>query len=169
LNVVALGDAFAGFDLIGSPSLQLLHHGIVHLVAALLDPGSMLSARDRYNVEMSAAAESVRDFQLGHHLLSVLGRHDFWQRAATDRLPRSLTERLQQYRDDGTVPLRPTDIYQPGQWLALLAGLHILPNALGTPNAEIKEEFISHLRFIRREVENMHAHSSYLEIHAPFA
>ena len=172
-NVVALGESFVGLDGLGAPALHILQMGIIHLLAALAAPTPQADTRNAFNRKMMNAALSARDFQLCHYRLNAAGLGGNWEEMARRPVPPSVAARLDRYTRQAVMPQSECDILRGSQWIALLAGMHLLPEPgaapIGTmPEAVDKMNIVNALHFIREQVEAMHSHDAYLEIHAPY-
>jgi tryptophan halogenase len=167
-NCVAIGLSSGFLEPIESTSIHLIQRGIVRLLQCFPSGGICQSDIDEYNAQSSAEIESIRDFIILHY--KVTNRRDtpYWHDAATMDVPRSLSHRIDLFRDTGRVFRFVNELFAENSWVQVMLGQGITP-ASHHPSADLMgdEELNAFLEAIRtsvnRTVAQLPQHQEYFE------
>ena len=125
-NVLAIGDSAVALDPLHGANLSLAHSAILRAIALI--PGRDFHPLElaEYNRLTALETDRARDF---HVLFQA-------QLDSAAEPPPSLERTLTQWRSRGRLPFFEEEIYTEDDWLQLLIGLDVIPDAVA-PAAEV--------------------------------
>lgn len=128
-NVVAIGLSSGFLEPLESTSIHLIQHGLIKL-AATFPLGRVDDASAAlYNRIMAEEMEQVRDFLIAHYYLNARTGEPLWDYMRHMAIPDSLVEKIELFRRRGLCLYPNQTIFQEANWLALLWGQGIIPDA----------------------------------------
>ncbi|GAA0734091.1 tryptophan 7-halogenase [Sphingomonas japonica] len=124
-NVLALGEAAVGIDVIGGLGLALTHSAMVHLAELL--PGRVPAPIEtaEFNRRTRAEFDAAADYVALHYRAPRDG--SFWERARTLPVSDDLDRLLDQFARHARIPHRDDNPVPDATWRVLLAGIGVLP------------------------------------------
>lgn len=166
-NCVSLGLASGFLEPLESTSIHLVQAGLSKLLALFpqAQPDPALVAR--YNDEMAALYEGVRDFIVAHYVLTEREDTPFWRHCRAMSLPDSLASRLDRFRARGEVGVGGMELFRETNWFAILHGQGLTP-ADYHPVADAMDPALLRQRLdqiragVARRVEGLDTHDAYL-------
>jgi len=167
-NCVAIGLSSGFIEPLESTSIQLIQNGITRLISLM--PGAVANPalRHEYNRLQAQEFDRVRDFIICHYALSDRKDTDFWRDVTTMSLPDELVEKLETFRETGTLPLFEQESFFLPSWLAVMTGLGHLPRRAGPllaihDPATIRRTLTNWKSNIEQSVSNLPDHAAFLE------
>lgn len=167
-NCVAIGLASGFIEPLESTSIHLIQTTIVRLLSLLPRDGFDEHVAARFNRDAIAEYGRIRDFVLAHYALA--GRDDtpFWRDVAATKLPDSLVERLEAFRNTGNILFEPGDLFGPTNWYAVLTGQGMRPESWHPvadvlPAAEMARRFATLRARAAEQLAELPSFSDYLK------
>jgi len=125
-NCVGIGFAGGFLEPLESTAIQLIQNGIARLIEFLPDrSGSPILAAE-YNRVTQIEWERIRDFILGHYVVSQRPE-PFWRDCCAISLPDTLRYKLELWRASGRVALFEGESHLEPSWVAILLGNGYIP------------------------------------------
>lgn len=126
-NCVAMGLASGFIEPLESTSIHLIQAAIVKLISMF--PAGDFSEYDQnqYNQMMADDYLCTRDFIILHYKATERTDTAFWRYCKAMDIPDSLNNRLELYRRNGRIFLKPHDIFKEESWVSVLQGQGIVP------------------------------------------
>ena len=128
-NCVALGLAAGFLEPLESTSITLIQSGIERLVALFPDRRCDPALADEFNRITTLEYARIRDFLVLHYYGNRRIAEPMWDACRDLTLPEPLAHKLRLFRSRGTMVRYEWESFQDPSWLALFAGLDILPDA----------------------------------------
>jgi tryptophan 7-halogenase len=126
-NVVAFGHAAGCLESLVPVELHLTSNSLFNLLDHFPDrqfDGANIAS---YNAVIGEEFERIRDFILLHYCLTRRDDSPFWQRAASAKLPDSLTQRIDMYRATGRIVQRTPELFSDLDWFWIFEGMGVVP------------------------------------------
>ncbi len=155
-NVVALGLSAGFLEPLESTSIYLVQSAIVRLLKFFPrgDTGGVL--RDRFNIEMLAEFDNVKDFLIAHYKLTERDDTPFWDYCRTMDIPDSLKMRLEAFESYNTSLVTDEELFREASWFAVLAGQGMVPRAYHPlADAMPEDEFRWRMDRVRQGTEGL--------------
>jgi tryptophan 7-halogenase len=127
-NCVALGLASGFLEPLESTSIHLVMSGVYKLLEHFPTPSFAQSNIDSYNGELIREIEHIRDFIVLHYLT---GRTDtpLWAHCRSMKLPDSLLQRIELYRQTGRIRVNAGELFTDLSWFYIFEGLGLTPES----------------------------------------
>jgi tryptophan halogenase len=166
-NCISLGLASGFLEPLESTSIHLVQAGLAKLLALFPHGDADASLAERYNAEMAALYEGIRDFLLAHYVLTERGDTPFWRSRREVALPDTLKARLHRFRTRGEVGAGGMELFRDTNWFAILHGQGLVPEdhhpvADALPDAVLRERLEQVRGAIDQRVAGLPAHERYL-------
>ena len=147
-NVVAIGLSAGFLEPLESTSIHLIQVAISKLMA-MFPRGAMPDVMaDRFNAEMYAAYDDVKDFLIAHYHVTERDGSEFWRHVRTMDIPDTLAAKIETFRLRGEVMVSQTELFKETSWWAVLAGQGVRPQGYH-PVADVISEDELKLRLSR--------------------
>ncbi len=156
-NCIGIGAAAAVFDPIDSIGIQTIVTGLSHLTSLLPLDGHMALERKEYNLNVAAAYERIRDYQICHYKLNRRVGEPLWDRCRDMRVPDALAYKIELFQARGHLVEYDDETFLDYDWRTMLLGHGLIPHdydpvADQTPDAEVIQRFQHALGFIKSRV-----------------
>ena len=166
-NCVALGLAAGFMEPLESTSIHLVQTGLARLFALFPDRECDPAISAEYNRLTALEYERVRDFLILHYAASQREDTPFWKHCRSMPVPETLAYKTALFTKTGRIALLEHETFLPASWLSIYAGLHVWPQRyepvveiLG--GAELEERLEGMREIIRRSVETLPSHATFL-------
>lgn len=126
-NVVAIGLASGFLEPLESTSIHLIQSGINKLLQHWPDKNWSPANIDYYNKKIGNDFEHIRDFIILHYHATKRDDAPMWQYVKNMKVPQSLLERIERFKERGTFSNTPDEMFTTTSWLAVLMGQNITP------------------------------------------
>lgn len=147
-NVLALGLASGFLEPLESTSIHLVQAGLAKLLAVFPKDGFEPSVIARYNRDMLAEYENVKDFLIAHYHVTERDDTPFWTYCRTMDIPDSLKARLDTFAAIGHGSATTLELFKDPSWFAVLWGQGMRPRGYH-PIADVISEDELKLRLSR--------------------
>ncbi len=166
-NCISLGLASGFLEPLESTSIHLVQAGLAKLLALFPQGDADPALADRYNAEMAALYEGIRDFLLAHYVLTERDDTPFWRSRRAMALPDTLVARLHRFRTRGEVGAGGMELFRDTNWFAILHGQGLVPEdhhpvADALPDAVLRERLDQVRAAIDQRVAGLPTHERYL-------
>jgi tryptophan 7-halogenase len=128
-NVVAIGLASGFLEPLESTSIQFIQSSIQRLIRYFPDAGFSPVCAQAFNKDAHREIENVRDFLILHYHATERDDSELWRYVKTMRIPDSLHERIELFRERGQLNLAAEELFQSTSWHAVLLGQGIRPKS----------------------------------------
>lgn len=154
-NVVALGLSCGFLEPLESTSIHLVQSALMRLMAYFPNDNSQIELlSDRFNDEMRAEFESVRDFIIAHYKVTERDDTPFWQYCKNMDIPDSLSQKLEMFENTGIVLEGQFELFKETSWFAVLTGQGLWPKAYHAIANNLPGEVLkSRFDFIRQQIQ----------------
>ena len=128
-NCVAVGLSSGFLEPLESTSIHLIQVAVSKLLDYFPDLDFHPALADRFNTEMDALYETVRDFIVAHYKVTEREDTEFWRYCKNMPVPDTLETKLELFRSRGEVLRSGLDIFGETSWMAVLYGQGITPQS----------------------------------------
>ncbi len=127
-NVVSVGLASGFLEPLESTSIYLAQGAVEQLIALFPIDGRIAGAdRDEFNRMVDLEYDRIRDFLILHYHATARDDSPFWNDMRTMRIPDSLSEKMELFRESGRVAHYTQGLFFEPSWLAVYLGQGITP------------------------------------------
>lgn len=127
-NVVSIGLASGFLEPLESTSIYLAQGAVEQLIALFPIDGRVADAdRDEFNRMVDLEYDRIRDFLILHYHATTRDDSRFWNDMRTMRIPDSLAEKMELFRESGRVAHYTQGLFFEPSWLAVYLGQGITP------------------------------------------
>ena len=126
-NVVAIGLSGGFLEPLESTSIHLIQIGATRLVQLFPFGGNFEALAARYNERTRYDFEHVRDFIILHYTLTRRDDTPFWRSCRDMDIPDSLAERIELFRDSGSIYPAAEELFKVASWLFVMVGQGVMP------------------------------------------
>jgi tryptophan halogenase len=126
-NCVALGLASGFLEPLESTSIHMVMSGLFKLLEHFPDRSFAPSNIDSYNNELITEVETIRDFIILHYCLTQRKDSPLWAYCRSMKLPESLSERIQLYRQTGRIRPKAAELFTDMSWFYIFEGMGLRP------------------------------------------
>ena len=126
-NCVALGLASGFIEPLESTSIHMIQQGITWLLRLFPNGGIRAVDVHAYNEQLTKESEYIRDFIVMHYHLTAREDSAFWRYCKNMEIPASLQQRLDLFRESGTVLDSQDDLFAENSWVQVMLGQGIMP------------------------------------------
>ena len=152
-NVVSLGLASGFLEPLESTSIYLVQSALARLMAFFPHSGVNPHVRAKFNNDMNAEYESVRDFLIAHYKLTKRDDTPFWNACRSMDIPESLKGRLEVFETEGLLLEFPHDLFKDTSWFSVLVGQGLYPKAYHPlADAMPRDDFLKRMTQLRRMI-----------------
>lgn len=166
-NCVALGLASGFLEPLESTSISLIQTGISKLINyfpdVTFDSGKINEVNRLNEMEYSR----LRDFIILHYKLNQRNTNDFWKSLAAMEVPDTLKEKVERFKENGTLLNYELESFQNPSWLSMYNGFHIiprdsLPEVEALSSDELKQNMDRFAAAIKQGVQYAPSHKDFL-------
>lgn len=126
-NCIAIGLASGFLEPLESTSIHLAISAAYNLLEHFPDTDFDPLNTASYNADLASEIERVRDFIILHYCLATRRDGRLWDDCRAMSLPDSLLERIEQYRGNGAIRVRPGELFTDLSWFYVFEGLGLTP------------------------------------------
>ena len=125
-NCVALGLAAGFMEPLESTSIHLVQSGIARLLALFPRARPTAPTVTAFNRQTAQEWEAIRDLLVLHYHANGRPEH-FWQARRAAPIPDRLRDRIDLFRQTGTITREGDELFTEVGWLQVMLGQHIMP------------------------------------------
>ena len=126
-NVVAVGLASGFLEPLESTSIYLAQGAITQLIDLFPIGGSTDCDRAEFNHMVDLEYDRIRDFLILHYHATTRDDSPFWDHVRTMRVPDSLLEKMELWRESGRVSKYSHGLFFEPSWIAVYVGQGLVP------------------------------------------
>lgn len=172
-NCVAIGLSSGFLEPLESTSIALVETAIEKLIQSLDSPNYDLTTIEQFNQKTVMEYERVRDFIILHYKATQRTDSPFWRDCQAMKLPEALQEKVEMYKQTGTVKRYPFEIFGKDSWLAIFDGFEIYPQKYNKQADNMPLEYLNkNLAYMRQRVrlsaDNALSHGAFLKKYCHF-
>ncbi len=126
-NVLSLGLASGFIEPLESTAIHLIYRGMDFFFRYLPDRNCDPRLAAEYNRRMAADYVEIRDFIVLHYCVTRRDDTPFWRKCRDMKLPDSLHERIELFRNNGVLREGFDELFRSVSWYSVLEGMGIRP------------------------------------------
>jgi tryptophan halogenase len=126
-NCVAIGLSSGFVEPLESTSIHMIETAVGKLITLFPDRDFRPELIEEFNRSMAIRYESVRDFIILHYKLTKRDDTEFWRYCANMRIPDSLSQQIELFRETGRVLVLDPDGFAEPSFVAMMLGLGVVP------------------------------------------
>jgi len=126
-NVVAIGLSSGFLEPLESTSIHLIQISAMRLVQLFPFGGNFETLAARFNAQANYEIEHIRDFIILHYKLTERDDTPFWRSCRDLDIPDSLAERIELFRDSGSIYPSSEELFKVASWLYVMLGQGVMP------------------------------------------
>ena len=152
-NVISLGLASGFLEPLESTSIYLVQSALARLMAFFPRDEINPHVRVKFNDDMNAEYERIRDFLIAHYRLTERDDTPFWNMCRHMDIPDTLQMRLDVFENEGLLLEFPQDLFKDTSWFSVLMGQGVYPKTYH-PLADTlpQKEFLDRMVQLRKMV-----------------
>ena len=155
-NCVAIGLAAGFLEPLESTSIALIETSIEHLLQTFRQPAYSVNDIERFNQVTRDEYERVRDFIILHYKLNGRDDGELWRYCREMEVPDTLKQKMEDYRNSGTLTRYPWEIFGEDSWIAIYHGLGFYPQNYDQQLKDVdQEKFVNSLRVMRNWIHKV--------------
>jgi len=121
-NCVAIGLSSGFLEPLESTSIHLIQIAIAKLLTMFPRDHFNEVLINRFNQDMKAEYDNVKDFLIAHYKITERDDTEFWRYVKNMPIPDSLSDRLEIFKTRGEAMVKQTELFKEPSWYAVLAG-----------------------------------------------
>jgi len=166
-NCLAIGLSGGFIEPMESTALHLIQVGISKLFSFFPHMEPSPADIEEYNKQMTFEFEAIRDFLVAHYHVSERDDSDFWKYVRTMDIPESLSQKLEQFKENGRVFRHNNELFNDVSWFEVLYGQGMRPQGYHAlvdvfPEDDLEKRLASIKNVIRRSADYMPEHFRYI-------
>lgn len=166
-NVIGIGLSSGFLEPLESTSIHLIQAAAVRLMRLFPHDGISPAAVEQFNEESKQEFETVRDFIILHYHANEREDSSFWRHMRDMQIPERLQQKIDLFRQTGTVFNDSQDIFRDSSWVQVMMGQGILPGdyhpaANSLSDSELQLRLGQLLVAKRKPVAQMLSHRAFL-------
>jgi tryptophan 7-halogenase len=171
-NVVALGLASGFLEPLESTSIHLIQVGVMRLIKLFPFGGQFETLGARFNTQAALEMENIRDFIIAHYKLTERDDTPFWRQCRDMKIPDSLAQRLELFRESAYAYQTSDDLFSVDSWVFVMVGQRLMPRQHHHMTAMLGEQRIRKAlenlkRTYAQAVSGMPMHKEFLRSYCP--
>jgi tryptophan halogenase len=155
-NCIAVGLAAGFLEPLESTSIALVETAIEKIILSFPKPQYSQLEVERFNSVTATEYERVRDFIILHYKANQRTDSAMWRDCRAMSVPDSLQEKMQAFKEFGSLERKPWEIFGPDSWLAIYAGLGYLPGSYAAQVDNMPNDYLlTNLANMRSSISKM--------------
>ena len=167
-NVIGVGLASGFLEPLESTSIYLAQMAITYLVELFPIDGKIEPRdRDEFNRLVDMEYDRIRDFLILHYHATSRDDSDFWNDMRTLRVPDTLADKLELWRNTGRVTKYSEGLFFEPSWVAVYVGQGLIPDRHDTRPGLLDRTKLARAvdrlaQAVSKEADNMPRHRDFL-------
>ena len=162
-NCVAIGLSSGFLEPVESTSIHLAMSSILRLLKFFPRTQIEASSVEEFNRETQEEVERIRDFIILHYHATARDDSPYWRYCKQMDIPKSLSRRVQLFRDTGIFPIANKELFKIDSWVQVMLGQGVIPSEFHPivdlmSDAELSSFLNGYKGFVARSVAGMPAH-----------
>ena len=167
-NVIAVGLSSGFLEPLESTSIHLIQSGIVRLITLFPHSGVTPELMEEYNQQSRSEFEYIRNFIIMHYHLNERDDSQFWRDMRAMEIPDRLKEKIELFRETGTLVEDQHDIFLETSWLQVMLGQGVVPKdyhpLANTLSDEKLKEWMATIKATKMQpLDQIPSHDEFLE------
>jgi tryptophan halogenase len=167
-NCLAIGLSSGFVEPLESTSIHLIMIAVTRLMQLFPFGGISEAVTERYNDVSRRELEGIRDFIILHYHLTERDHDEFWRHCRTMRIPDSLAQRIELFRDSAYAYQAADELFRVDSWVQVMLGQRLTPrshHALGEmmPVDQLRDALAAMARNIDSAVAKLPSHQEFLD------
>ncbi|MDO3384414.1 tryptophan 7-halogenase [Gilvimarinus sp. SDUM040013] len=169
-NCLAIGLSGGFLEPLESTSIHLIQVAIAKLLAMF--PREEISdvMRARFNEEMSADYDNIKDFLIAHYHVTERDDTEFWRYVRNMQIPQTLADRLEIFKARGEALVRQTELFKEVSWFSVLVGQGMMPESYhrvadAISDDELQTRLTNIRNGVKKRIEMMPEHNAFIDQH----
>lgn len=170
-NVVAIGLSAGFIEPLESTSIHTIVSATARFLRLFPFGGVTETVANHYNQLTRYEIERIRDFVCMHYHYNTRQDSEFWKECAAMRIPDSLRERVELFREGAHVYSRDNELFTMDSWVSIMLGQNIEPkswNKFASLDDRQLKTFMNQYRSHVAEIVNaLPRHGDFVKQYAP--
>ncbi len=168
-NCAAIGLSAGFIEPLESTGLQLTQSGIMRLISLLPGPGDNRQRAAAFNRYAAEEITNIRDLVLCHYKLTNREDSEFWRYCKQMEIPDSVRERLDLYRENGSVFRNSNnELFNEISWISMFEGQGLRPENVHPLAEQMPAQTLQHhletiQRVFAQSVAQLPTHEHFIE------
>ena len=144
-NCVAIGLSSGFLEPLESTSIHLIQESVIKLLSLFPREGFDEILRRKYNSEMAAQYNEVKDFLIAHYVTSEREDTPFWRYVKNMAIPDSLKDKLDLFSTRGETLSEKASLFRESSWFSVLYGQGMRPKSYHPVAETMSNNQLNHL------------------------
>ncbi len=169
-NCVAIGLSSGFMEPLESTSIHLIQSNISELINLFPHQQFAQATIDEYNRQVGTEFELIRDFLILHYKQTQRDDTDFWRYCRQMKIPDSLQQKLELFRESGRIVREPKDLFRDSSWVQVMLGQGLVPEQHHRLADRLSDQeladFLANVRaIVKQAVARLPEHKNYVAQH----
>ncbi|MDP5029098.1 tryptophan halogenase family protein [Paraglaciecola sp.] len=169
-NCLAIGLSSGFIEPLESTSLHLVQSAIEQLFKFFPNMDFEQADIDEYNRQTNYKIECIRNLLITHYCVTKRSDSDFWDYCRTMSVPPEVTQKIEQYQQNGRIFRFNDNMYDSISWFQVMNGQGLKPLGYDPlvdliPEEKIERELNNVLSVIRKSADYMPSHQDFITQH----
>ncbi len=165
-NCVSVGLSSGFIEPLESTSIHLIQQAIVWLISLFPTEGIDQNLINRFNQQMTAETETIRDFIVLHYHLQQRDDHEFWCYLREMKVSDRLQQMLDLFHNNGTIIEEQDDLFAENSWVQVMMGQGLTPKQYHPIVDMMSDRDLNN--FMRQQETNIQKQLTSLPMHTQF-
>jgi tryptophan halogenase len=172
-NCIAVGLSSGFLEPLESTSIALVETAIDKILLTFKSAQYSQEDINRFNEVTIMEYERVRDFIILHYKANQRDDAPMWAYCRDMEIPKSLSEKINKFKNEGNITRLPWEIFGEDSWLAIYDGFELYPEKYNTRVDNMESDYLNkNLNYmknrINQSVSQAESHVSFLTKHCDF-
>ncbi len=169
-NCLAIGLAAGFLEPLESTSLHLVQYSIEQLLNFFPTMDFDQEDINEYNKQTNFEFERIRDFIILHYKVTSRDDSDFWNYCRTMDIPKTLTQKINQYKKNGHIFRFENEMFDYPSWFQVMNGQGLTPQGYNPfvdvlSEQELEAAMTNIETVMRKSADFMPSHQDYINQH----
>ena len=165
-NCVSVGLSSGFIEPLESTSIHLIQQSIIWLISLFPTQGIDKNLVNRFNQQMTAETETIRDFIVLHYHLQQRDDHEFWCYLREMKVSDRLQQMLDLFERNGTIIEEQDDLFAENSWVQVMMGQGLTPKQYH-PIVDMMSDRDLNM-FMRQQETNVQKQLSNIPMHSQY-
>ncbi len=167
-NCLALGLSSGFMEPLESTSIHLVQSSLARFFAFFPDANLNEADINEFNRQTDFEFEKIRDFLILHYYATERDDSDFWNYCRTMSVPESLTQKIEQFKENGRIFRHNNEMFNELSWFEVMFGQGVRPKSYHPlvdllDDGELAKRMEEIKSVVARSVDYMPKHQAFID------